>query len=530
MIQKIVKNSDIKFCVDEDPKIQDKFIIKFYTIDKSKAITRTADDVITVNDKRYIKLNWSTIKLLDNGILNYEVNNLDSDADYDDGVYNSTFTRTTYYYLCTDSDGLVDAIEEIELRVDQITTDITAANTARENGDAQLAEKLKNTSDSITATVNGLGNRIDGLNNTVLSYDSRIHDNEDNITVIQNRMSTVETKSTNNENSINTMSTDYAALVSRLEKLEANGTNKPDSLDDRVSALENSKKSLDGRIAEAERISSHFFNDYLHDYTYPSYNILDDDLSDLESRVYALENATQGSNESISSLATDNDNIANRMSVVENRASASETDDNSLVNRMSVVENRASTLATNNDSLVNRVSALENRFQDFDNRLLTLDEYSKDFVLKFPEWSSITQIKNTLGALRYRVEALERGTQGSNKNIPSVATNNNSIANRMSVVENRASASETDDNNIANRMSVMENRASASETGDNSLVNRVSALENSTNDFDSRITQSLNDITSFYGNWVSGYDFSSWLDISNRLTELDMKITALEHK
>ena len=509
MIQKIVKNSDIKFCVDEDPKIQDKFIIKFYTIDKSKAITRTADDVITVNDKRYIKLNWSTIKLLDNGILNYEVNNLDSDADYDDGVYNSTFTRTTYYYLCTDSDGLVDAIEEIELRVDQITTDITAANTARENGDAQLAEKLKNTSDSITATVNGLGNRIDGLNNTVLSYDSRIHDNEDNITVIQNRMSTVETKSTNNENSINTMSTDYAALVSRLEKLEANGTNKPDSLDDRVSALENSKKSLDGRIAEAERISSHFFNDYLHDYTYPSYNILDDDLSDLESRVHALENATQGSNESISSLATD---------------------DNSLVNRMSVVENRASTLATNNDSLVNRVSALENRFQDFDNRLLTLDEYSKDFVLKFPEWSSITQIKNTLGALRYRVEALERGTQGSNKNIPSVATNNNSIANRMSVVENRASASETDDNNIANRMSVMENRASASETGDNSLVNRVSALENSTNDFDSRITQSLNDITSFYGNWVSGYDFSSWLDISNRLTELDMKITALEHK
>ena len=467
MIQKIVKNSDIKFCVSDDSKIQDKFIIKFYTIDKSKAITRTADDVITVNDKRYIKLNWSTIKLLDNGILNYEVNNLDSDADYDDGVYNSTFTRTTYYYLCTDSDGLVDAIEEIELRVDQITTDITAANTARENGDAQLAEKLKNTSDSITATVNGLGNRIDGLNNTVLSYDSRIHDNEDNITVIQNRMSTVETKSTNNENSINTMSTDYAALVSRLEKLEANGTNKPDSLDDRVSALENSKKSLDGRIAEAERISSHFFNDYLHDYTYPSYNILDDDLSDLESRVYALENATQGNNESISSLAT------------------------------------------NNDSLVNRVSALENRFQDFDNRQLTIDKYSKDFVLKFPEWSSITQIKNTLGALRYRVEALERGTQANNKNIPSVATNNDSIANRMSVMENRASASETDDN---------------------SLVNRVSALENSTNDFDSRITQSLNDITSFYSNWVSGYDFSSWLDIYNRLTELNMKITALEHK
>lgn len=119
MIQKIAKNADIKFCVSDDEKIQDKFIIKFYTVDKSKAIIRTADNVIVENGKRYIKLNWSTLKYLENGILNYEVNNLDSDADYDDGVYNSTFTRTTYYYLCTDLD-LIDTLQQIEQKVEQI--------------------------------------------------------------------------------------------------------------------------------------------------------------------------------------------------------------------------------------------------------------------------------------------------------------------------------------------------------------------------------------------------------------------------
>ena len=124
MIQRIAKNADIKFYVSDDAKIQDKFIIRFYTVDKSKAIIRTADNVIVENGKRYIKLNWSTLKYLDNGILNYEVNNLDSDSYYNDGVYNSTFTRTTYYYIYTDS-NVIDAVEEIEQKVDQIILDLS---------------------------------------------------------------------------------------------------------------------------------------------------------------------------------------------------------------------------------------------------------------------------------------------------------------------------------------------------------------------------------------------------------------------
>ena len=497
MIQKIVKNSDIKFCVDDDSKIQDKFIIKFYTIDKAKGITRTADDVITVNDKRYIKLNWSTIKLLNNGMLNYEVNNLDSDADYDDGVYNSTFTRTTYYYLCTDSDGLADAIEEIELRVDQNTTDIT---------------ELKSNNSTLKTQTEDLQNRMS-------SVETKSNANEDNITGLQNRMSSVETKSNANENSINNMSTDYAALVSRLERLEANGTNKPDSLGDRVTVLENSKKSLDKRLEEADRITNQ-----LAYWSYRgNYETFDEDLTNLEDRVWTLEkNSTQGNNESISSAATNNDSIANRVSALKNRALTLETDNDSI-------DNRASTLATDNDSIANRVSALENIFQDFDKRMLNVDKRLKDYVLRFPEWSGYDQISNTLGAFRYRVEALERGTQGNNESISSAATNNDSLVNRVSALKNRASTLATNNDSIANRASALEDRASTLATDNNSLDDRITALENSTENLNNHISYTETEVDNFYNTW--GYDeLATWFDISIRFTRLDMKITALETK
>lgn len=152
MIQRITKNSDIKFCVSDDSKIQDKFIIKFYTIDKSKAIIRTADDVITEKEKRYIKLNWTSLKLLDNGILNYEVNNLDADADYNDGVYNSTFTRTTYYYIYTDS-NCIDAVEEISSRVDQIAVDLTKEKNDREDADNDIIISINALTDRLNEEI-----------------------------------------------------------------------------------------------------------------------------------------------------------------------------------------------------------------------------------------------------------------------------------------------------------------------------------------------------------------------------------------
>ena len=190
MIQRIAKNADIKFCVSDDAKIQDKFIIRFYTVDKSKAIIRTADDVIVENGKRYIKLNWTTLKYLETGILNYEVNNLDSDADYDDGVYNSTFTRTTYYYLYTDSNVIEDGDSELTLKIndlsDRLNEEIARAKASekansdkidneannRESADNAITASLntetserKKADTTLTATATNLDTRLKNLEN-----------------------------------------------------------------------------------------------------------------------------------------------------------------------------------------------------------------------------------------------------------------------------------------------------------------------------------------------------------------------------
>ena len=190
MIQRIAKNADIKFCVSDDAKIQDKFIIRFYTVDKTKAIIRTADNVIIEHGKRYIKLNWTTLKYLETGILNYEVNNLDSDADYNDGVYNSTFTRTTYYYIYTDSNVIEDGDSELTLKIndlsDRLNEEIARAKASekansdkidneannRESADNAITASLntetserKEADSTLTATTTNLDTRVKTLEN-----------------------------------------------------------------------------------------------------------------------------------------------------------------------------------------------------------------------------------------------------------------------------------------------------------------------------------------------------------------------------
>lgn len=214
MIQRIAKNADIKFCVSDDAKIQDKFIIRFYTVDKSKAIIRTADDVIVENGKRYIKLNWSTLKYLDNGILNYEVNNLDSDADYNDGVYNSTFTRTTYYYIYTDS-NVIDAVEEIEQKVDQIIIDITNEKNEREDGDSELTLKINDLIDRINEDGDSelalkINNLSDRLNEEIARAKASEKANSDKI----------DNEANNRESADNTITATTTNLDTRLKNLE----------------------------------------------------------------------------------------------------------------------------------------------------------------------------------------------------------------------------------------------------------------------------------------------------------------------
>lgn len=229
MIQRIAKNTDIKFCVSDDAKIQDKFIIRFYTVDKTKAIIRTADNVIVENGKRYIKLNWTALKYLDNGILNYEVNNLDSDADYNDGVYNSTFTRTTYYYIYTDS-NVIDAVEEIEQKVDQIIIDLANEKNDRENGDSELTLKINDLIDRINEDGDSeLALIINRLNEEIARAKASEKTNSDNI----------DNEANNRESADNAITALLNIETSERKKAYSTLTATTTNLDTRVKTLEN---------------------------------------------------------------------------------------------------------------------------------------------------------------------------------------------------------------------------------------------------------------------------------------------------
>lgn len=229
MIQRIAKNTDIKFCVSDDAKIQDKFIIRFYTVDKTKAIIRTADNVIVENGKRYIKLTWTALKYLDNGILNYEVNNLDSDADYDDGVYNSTFTRTTYYYIYTDS-NVIDAVEEIEQKVDKIIIDLTNEKNDRENGDSELALKINDLIDRINEDGDSeLALIINRLNEEIARAKASEKTNSDNI----------DNEANNRESADNAITALLNIETSERKKAYSTLTATTTNIDTRLKNLEN---------------------------------------------------------------------------------------------------------------------------------------------------------------------------------------------------------------------------------------------------------------------------------------------------
>lgn len=331
MIQKIVKDSDIKFNVSEDSKIQDKFIIKFYTVSKTTAITKTAENVIEEDGKRYIKLNWSELRHLENGMINYEVNNLDSDADYNDGVYNSTFTRTTYYYLYTDTNSGgggagTEEIEEIEQKIDQIITDLNKEKEDRAQGDTQLTEKtdslegqiggnytwIQSNKSKITAVEEKLS-EYDKLNlsDKISDYDSRIFSVEHSIEdieyrfpydssneKIQNSLSALGDRVSPLEMDVSNLKTDVSSLSGRVSPLETNVTQNQENITDLQTSNTDLKKRMSLAETEIKNLKDDVGNLKINvppdlsstmETIETNISVLQSDVSNLEDRIRALE-------------------------------------------------------------------------------------------------------------------------------------------------------------------------------------------------------------------------------------------------
>lgn len=448
MIQRIVKDSDIKFNVSEDSKIQDKFIIKFYTVSKSTVITKTADNVIEEEGKRYIKLNWSELRHLENGMINYEVNNLDSDADYNDGVYNSTFTRTTYYYLYTDSnsggggagteeieqkiDDLNNRVSGVETKVDQIVTDLNKEKEDRAQGDTNLTNTITENDDlykslyfnrydrvhtkyyqyiqdlqnrvtelELEPRVSTLETDIQDLNNRATVAYSRYEDIgsrygwknsydyyqfAEDMTALEQKVSALETKTQDIQNSVPVVEPNNG-INDRSLTLETDTQDLKESLPlaDRVTALETKDNGYKERMSSVENGLDDF------DAKFPK----DTNSGDIKQKVTELK-------ERVTALETGSQDIQNSMSVVE-------TDNDSLVNRASsVVESNNDGIASQSLTFEERVTALESKYNDFDSSLFSVEKGVEDVSGRWPTSRiSYKDIQNRLSTLENRIKALE---------------------------------------------------------------------------------------------------------------------------
>lgn len=248
MIKRITKNSDIRFNVTEDSKIADKFIIKFYTIGKKNCITRTAEDCIIDSEKRYIKLNWSQLKAMQSGMLNYECMNLSADADYNDGVYNETFTRTTYYYIYTDSTSDSGAtVDGLDARVTDLETSLSSETSDRQDKDNQLSAALNNEvtratakEDELSASIEDL--RVNGgkVQDVQVNGKSVVNDKIANIDIsTKAEKSELNDETTNRTNADNTLKKSIDDEVKARTNANTTLTNSLNGVDTRVKALEN---------------------------------------------------------------------------------------------------------------------------------------------------------------------------------------------------------------------------------------------------------------------------------------------------
>lgn len=168
-MRRISKNSDIALDVSTLRGTSGKFTATFYTTEpENYLIKRTSAQVVTDEDsgRRTLPLNWTELSTLPEGVLNYTVNAMSDDSDFDDGVYNATYQGSTIYYIVNDSDDHEAAIQE---QIDELDIRVTE----NEQADAQRDTRLAELEAALTAETQAradddqnLNARVDELGNT----------------------------------------------------------------------------------------------------------------------------------------------------------------------------------------------------------------------------------------------------------------------------------------------------------------------------------------------------------------------------
>ena len=156
-MKRIYNNSDIQINLKTISGITDKFIIKFFTTNKEFFIRKTNENVYTVENEKYIKLNWSELQTIGDGVLNYVLNNIKDDTDYDDSEYNNTISKTTNYYICSNFKVDPETDKSISEIIAELTEKVDAEITRSANKDSEHDNAISNLNNDLEIEADARG-------------------------------------------------------------------------------------------------------------------------------------------------------------------------------------------------------------------------------------------------------------------------------------------------------------------------------------------------------------------------------------
>lgn len=171
---KTVKNSDIRFELNPRIVYVPSFEMKFYTVSQKEYYFKKTDEDVTEAEvsgetKYYLDLDWSQLKYIGKGVLNYQCVNNIADPSFPDGEYNQLIEKTTDYFIDTftvnpddDEESVIELIEkEEEERKEadaELQGNIDAEESARTAADEALSGALDTKLDVTAYTPTDLTN------------------------------------------------------------------------------------------------------------------------------------------------------------------------------------------------------------------------------------------------------------------------------------------------------------------------------------------------------------------------------------
>ncbi len=143
---RITRNDDIAFNMDDIKGKAERYNITFYTVNNAVNIVKHDTDV---NDG-IIVLNGSELMTLGDGVMNLRIDNIAPNAGYNDGIFNSSFTKTTKYYIQagiivpdgTDTETVMNAVSDLAQTIANEVQRSTGQDSTHNTSIAELQSQI----------------------------------------------------------------------------------------------------------------------------------------------------------------------------------------------------------------------------------------------------------------------------------------------------------------------------------------------------------------------------------------------------